>query len=130
MPVKVFIMEWIKGGMMNKKKMIEHLESLVEYCKNMIYENEPGNTWEGDMEALKLAIEKFTSECDGNDAQEIIRNILVKEGMTQQQLADKAGMVRQNISQMLTRGSSMRFSSFKTMAEVLGYEIVCRNNKN
>lgn len=111
---------------MDKEKMIEQLKSLAEHCETMIDKEDADCTWKSDKEALMVAMEKFTTECKGNDAQGIIRAILGKEGLNQQQLADKAGMIRQNVSQMLTRGESMRFSSFKKMVDALGYEVVCR----
>ena len=111
---------------MNKEKMIERLESIVAHCESMIDKDDPDCIWKGDTEALMAAVEKFTTECEGNDAQGIIRAILAKEGMNQQQLADKVGTIRQNISQMLTRGEGMRFSSFQKMVEALDYEVFCR----
>lgn len=111
---------------MSKEEIIKQLEDLVEHCKTMIDEDDPDCVWKSDTEALMAAVEKFTTECKGNDAQGIIRAILVKEGLSQQQLADKAGMIRQNISQMLTRGEGMRFSSFQKLVSALGYEVICR----
>lgn len=111
---------------MEKEKMIKQLEDLAEHCETMIDKDDPDCIWKGDTEALMVAVEKFTTECEGNDAQGIIRAILAKEGLNQQQLADKVGTTRQNISQMLTRGEGMRFSSFQKMVQALGYEVICR----
>ena len=58
-------------------------------------------------------------------AEETIRCILDEEKMTQQDLADRMGITRQNISQFLNRNAkSMRFDSFSKMIGALGYEII------
>lgn len=111
---------------MDKKEMIKQLENLAAHCESMIDKDDPESIWRDDITALKAAVDKLSTEFEGNDAQGIIRAILVKEGMNQQQLADRAGMIRQNVSQMLTRGAGMRFSSFQRMVDALGYEVVCR----
>lgn len=111
---------------MDKEKMIKQLEGLAEHCKTMIDKKDPDCIWKGDAEALKMALEKFSTECEEDDAQSIIRAILDKEELNQQQLADKVGTIRQNISQMLTRGRDVRFLSFQKMVEALGYEVICR----
>lgn len=47
--------------------------------------------------------------------------------MTQQDLADRMGITRQNISQSLNRNAkSMRYDSFSKMVTALGYEIVVK----
>lgn len=111
---------------MEKERMIKQLEDLAEHCESMIDKTDQNSVWRDDTEALKEAMAKFSTECTGNDAQGVIRAILAKEGISQQQLADKTGMVRQNVSQMLTRGEGMRYSSFQKMVDALGYEIILR----
>lgn len=50
-----------------------------------------------------------------------------EEKMTQQDLADRMGITRQNISQSLNRNAkSMRYDSFSKMVAALGYEIVVK----
>lgn len=64
-------------------------------------------------------------EISGNDPAEIIRTILEQENISQKELADRMGTIRQNVSQMLNRNTvSMRYRSFYNMIEALGYEIV------
>ena len=66
-------------------------------------------------------------EVSGTDAAEIIRKILEKEELNQKELADKMGIARQNVSQMLNRNkASMRFDGFSKMVQALGYEIIVR----
>jgi len=61
------------------------------------------------------------------NAAETIRCILDEEKMTQQDLADRMGFTRQNISQSLNRNAkSMRYDSFLKMVTALGYEIVVK----
>mgnify|MGYP000058985394 FL=1 len=61
------------------------------------------------------------------NAAETIRCILDEEKMTQQDLADRMGFTRQNISQSLNRNAkSMRYDSFSKMVAALGYEIVVK----
>ena len=52
-------------------------------------------------------------EIKAANAEETIRCILDEEKMTQQDLADRMGITRQNISQSLNRNAkSMRYDSF------------------
>lgn len=66
-------------------------------------------------------------EIKATNAEETIRCILGEEKMTQQDLADRMGITRQNISQSLNRNAkSMRYDSFSKMVTALGYEIVVK----
>lgn len=65
-------------------------------------------------------------EFKGATAEEIIRSILKEEKMTQQDLADRMGIMRQNINQSLNRNKSMRYDSFSKIVSALGYEIVVK----
>ena len=66
-------------------------------------------------------------EITGTDPVKIVRSILEQEGLNQQELADKMGIARQNVSQALNRNRiSMRFDNFERMVSALGYEIVAR----
>ena len=59
--------------------------------------------------------------------EETIRCILEEEKMTQQDLADRMGTSRQNVSQLLNRNAkSMRYDSFAKTVSALGYEIVLK----
>lgn len=78
-----------------------------------------------------VRIEEEEDEIGGENAAEIIRKILKAEGVSQQELADRMGVFRQSISQMLNRESaSMRFSSFQNLIKTLGYEIIVRKKEN
>lgn len=66
-------------------------------------------------------------EIIGTDPVKIIRSILEQEKLSQQELADKMGVARQNVSQALNRNRiSMRFDNFERMVSALGYEIIAR----
>lgn len=66
-------------------------------------------------------------EIIGTDPVKIVRSILEQEELNQQELADKMGVARQNVSQALNRNRiSMRFDNFEKMVSALGYEIVAR----
>jgi len=66
-------------------------------------------------------------EIIGTDPAEMIREVLGQENLSQKDLADKMGIARQNVSQALDRSRvSIRFDSFRKMADALGYEIVLR----
>lgn len=69
-------------------------------------------------------------EFTGTDPVKIVRSILEQEGLSQQELADKMGVARQNVSQALNRNRiSMRFDNFERMVSALGYEIAVRKIK-
>lgn len=73
----------------------------------------------------RINIEEFS----GDNAAEIIKRIMEKENISRTELANRMGCVRQNVSQMLTRGTaSMRYDSFYRMVKALGYEILLRKN--
>lgn len=66
-------------------------------------------------------------EIKGTTAAETIRCILEEEKMTQQDLADRMGTARQNVSQLLNRNAkSMRYDSFAKTVLALGYEIILK----
>lgn len=66
-------------------------------------------------------------EFTGNDATELIRQVMDNENITQKELAERMGCVRQNINQFLNRNvKSMRYDSFAKMVSALGYEIVIK----
>lgn len=66
-------------------------------------------------------------EIIGTDPVKIVRSILEQEELNQQELAEKMGVARQNVSQALNRNRiSMRFDNFEKMVSALGYEIVVR----
>ena len=112
---------------MAMSEIIKQLENLAIHCDSMVDEEDPKCIWKADAEALNQAVKKLNCECAGMDAAEIIRNILEKEKINQTDLADRMGITRQNISQMLNRNKvSMRFDGFSKMVEALGYEIVVR----
>lgn len=66
-------------------------------------------------------------EIKGTTAEETIRCILEEEKMTQQDLADRMGTTRQNVSQLLNRNAkSMRYDSFAKAVSALRYEIILK----
>lgn len=66
-------------------------------------------------------------EIIGIEPADAIRQILEKENLNQQRLAEKMGITRQNVSQMLNRNVvSMRYDSFYKMVKTLGYEVFIR----
>lgn len=112
---------------MEMSEIITQLEDLACHCSSMIDKEDPESIWKTDAEALNEAIRKLKGEHTGEDAAEIIRQILEKEGMNQKELAEKMGITRQNVSQMLNRNKvSMRFDGFSKMIQSLGYEIIVR----
>lgn len=69
-------------------------------------------------------------EIIGTDPAKMVRSILEQEELNQQELADKMGVARQNVSQALNRNKvSMRFDNFEKMVSALGYEIVARKRQ-
>lgn len=108
-------------------EIIKQLEDIVSHCTSMVSKDGPGSVWLADAEALDEVIQKLGNEYKGTDAAEIIRTIMKKEGVNQTIIAERMGCMRQNVSQMLTRGkANMRYDSFYKLAEALGYEVVVR----
>lgn len=113
------------------KEVINQLENLAAHCQSMIEKDDPESIWRDDLEALNAAIGKLGEEFSGNNAAEIILQIMEKENVNQTELAARMGCVRQNVSQMLNRGTvNMRYDSLLKMAGALGYEIVLRKTAN
>ena len=110
---------------MEIREIIKQLEDLSSHCSSMVDKEDQECIWKADVEALNQAIKKLSCECTGMDAAEIIMNILEKEQINQTDLADRMGITRQNINQMINRNKvSMRFDSFSKMLKALGYEII------
>ena len=59
----------------------------------------------------------------GEDAAAIIKKLMADEKVTQTELANRLGILRQNVNQMLTRSKEMKYKSFRNMVAALGYEI-------
>ena len=74
-----------------------------------------------------MAVKEIIS---GKSAAEVITQIMEEEDIKQKELAERMGCVRQNVSQMLNRGTvNMRYDSFYRMIGALGYEIVLRKKQ-
>lgn len=102
-------------------EIISQLEGLAAHKEY------PESIRKKDADALNEAAGKLIGECSGENAAEVILRIMKKEKVNQTELAERMGCVRQNVSQMLTRGTvNMRYDSFFKMAKALGYEIVLR----
>lgn len=113
---------------MSMQEIIEQMESLAQHCDSMIDEDGTDSIWKNDAEALRVAVEILEKEVVCADPIEAIKAILREEKITQQELADRIGTVRQNVSQTLNRGSGggIRYGSFSRMASALGYEVILR----
>ncbi len=112
---------------MSMREIISQMESLASHCESMIDKDDPESIWKMDAEALNEAVRKLEGEFNGANAAEVILRIMEKEKVNQKELAERMGCVRQNVSQMLNRGTvNMRYDSFYRMAEALGYEIILR----
>ena len=112
---------------MSMREIISQMESLASHCESMIDKDDPESIWKMDAEALNEAVRKLEGEFNGANAAEVILRIMEKEKVNQKELAERMGSVRQNVSQMLNRGTvNMRYDSFYRMAEALGYEIILR----
>ena len=63
------------------------------------------------------------------NAADSIREILKSEGMSNSELANKMGVKRQSVNQLLNRNViSMRFDSFCKVTNALGYKIILRKD--
>lgn len=112
---------------MPMNEVVRQLEELAAHCASMIEKDDPESIWKADTEALEVAIGKLGAEFSGNNAAEVILQIMEKENVNQTELAARMGCVRQNVSQMLNRGTvNMRYDSLLKMAEALGYEVILR----
>ena len=112
---------------MSMREIISQMESLASHCESMIDKDDPESIWKMDAEALNEAVRKLEGEFNRANAAEVILRIMEKEKVNQKELAERMGCVRQNVSQMLNRGTvNMRYDSFYRMAEALGYEIILR----
>lgn len=108
-------------------KIISQLESLAEHCDSMMDKDDPESVWGVDPVELREAVKKLIGEPSGENAAATIRQIMEKEDVNQKELAEKMGCVRQNVNQILNRGTvNMRYDSFYRMASALGYEIILR----
>lgn len=112
-----------------REKIIEQLESLALHCESMIEKDDPESVWIEDSIALRESSELFQGEVMGDGAADMIKKAIEKEGINQKILAERTGITRQNVSQMLNRGKNcMRYDSFEKLAKALGYEVILRKN--
>lgn len=110
---------------MKKEEMIIQLENLAIHCNSM--NDDPDSIWQKDAEALNIVVNLLKEEISVGEPTDTIKLLLKREGLSQQKLANYMGTLRQNVSQMLNRGNSdMKYSSFKKIVSILGYEVVLR----
>lgn len=110
---------------MKKEEMIIQLENLAIHCNSM--NDDPDSIWQKDAEALNIVVNLLKEEISVGEPTDTIKFLLKREGLSQQKLANYMGTLRQNVSQMLNRGNSdMKYSSFKKIVSILGYEVVLR----
>lgn len=112
---------------MKKEEIISRLERLAIHCESMNVWNDPENVWQKDAEALSTVVDLLKAEVSAGEPIDTIKFFLKRDGLSQQNLADRMGTLRQNVSQMLNRGKNdMKYSNFKKMLSVLGYEVMLR----
>lgn len=115
---------------MKKEEIISQLEKLAIHCDAMNVCNDPESVWQKDVEALNTVVDLLKKEVSAGEPIDTIKFLLERDGLIQQNLADRMGTLRQNVSQMLNRGKNdMKYSSFKKMVSILGYEVIVRKNK-
>lgn len=112
---------------MKKEEIISRLEKLAIHCDAMNVCNDPESVWQKDVEALNTVVDLLKEEISAGEPLDTVKFLLEREGLSQQNLADRMGTLRQNVSQMLNRGKNdMKYSNFKKAVSVLGYEVVLR----
>ena len=112
---------------MAMSEIIEQMQRMAGHCESMTGKIGQQSIYKKDAEVLREAIKKLECKQVGNNGADIIRELMDKEELNQQQLADRMGAKRQSVNQMLCRNSvSMRLDSFVRLIEALGYEVVVR----
>lgn len=112
-----------------RENNIKQIKSLEEFCEYMTDDDNPESNWRKNYEALDQVIKELESEVTGDGAADLIKKAIEKEGINQKILAERTGITRQNVSQMLNRGKNcMRYDSFEKLVKVLGYEVILRKN--
>ena len=67
---------------------------------------------------------RFTEPAD------LLKELMIEEGTNRNQIAQKIGMTRQNLYQMLNKGKKdLRVSSFIRILEGMGYEVIVRKHE-
>lgn len=80
-----------------------------------------------ELEAVEEAVTVLRTEAITNDYKSILRTLISEEGVTQQELANRIGVSRQALSQILNRNEfGIRYETFLRIVEALGYELVLR----
>lgn len=116
---------------MKKEEIISWLEKLAIHCDAMNVCNDSESVWQKDVEALNTVVDLLKEEVSAGEPIDTIKSLLERDGLSQQNLADRMGILRQNVSQMLNRGKNdMKYSNFKKAVSVLGYEVVLRKKQN
>lgn len=115
---------------MKKEEIIIQLEKLATHCNAMDVCNDPESIWQKDADALNIVVDLLKEEIPAGEPIDTIKFLLQKDGLSQQRLADRMGTLRQNVSQMLNRGKNdMKYSNFKKIVSILGYEVILRKKE-
>ncbi len=120
MLAKVYMMDWIRGEtMMAMSEVLEQMEKLIR--------NEGVSEDNRGLEAIEQAVTVLRADAITNDYKSILRKLIKEADITQQELADKLGITRQALNQVLTRNEyGVRYETFLRIIEALGYELVLR----
>lgn len=105
--------------MMAMSEVIEQMEKLIK--NDGVAEDNQG------LEAIEQATEVLRTDAINNDYKSILRKLISEADITQQALADKIGITRQALNQVLTRNEyGVRYETFLRIIDALGYELVLR----
>lgn len=112
---------------MSMNEVINQIESLVKSGGYVADKNDIESICSGNVPNLYEKTVKTKEEFSGENAAEVIQQIMEKENVSQKELAERMGCARQNVSQILNRGTvNMRYDSLYRMAKALEYEIILR----
>lgn len=110
-------------------EVIDWIESLAKSGGYVADKNDTGSICSGNVSNLYETMIKTKEEFSGENAAEIIQQIMEKENVSQKELAERMGCARQNVSQILNRGTvNMRYDSLYRMTKALEYEIILRKS--
>lgn len=114
----------------DREKIPERLENMADYYEGKLDDSDHHiRIIRSDAELLREAAGLIEREIRGDGAADLIKRAMEKEGVNQIILAEKTGITRQNVSQMLNRGKNcMRYDSFEKLAKALGYEVILSKN--
>lgn len=80
---------------MSMRNSSSQMNNHTSHCESIMDKGDPESVWKEDITALHADVKKLEGEAGGENAADVIRQIMKKENVNQKELAERLGCGRQ-----------------------------------